>query len=1071
MSDASTAPHRRILASAGTGKTYQLTSRYLQLVLDGADPRGILATTFTRAAAAEIRTRILGTAAQAVLEEGKRRELAERTGRQSLESAEVAGLLERLVSGLQTLQIKTIDSTFAGIAGAAAPELGLPDGLGILETDEQAGLAHQALGGALAAAAEEDRSEAFLGALEALGRGGGAGRSLVQLLDSIIEKGLMTYHDAGGDPGPWRWSVPPLGDLPELTELERRLRDHAVAREDEVGRADRIVKEVVRFADALAAFHEDHGDSEPGLESWKTLLTRGIPSKVLQGETTFYGLEIEDALQSLVRPLVDRLHEVAFADYARRTSSSYYLLHLYDETRETIRNRLGVATFADVVRLLRATQDALLRQDLWYRLDAGVRHLMLDEFQDTSLAQWKVLQPLAEEIVADGTGERSLFCVGDVKQSIYGWRGGLPGILEHLDRMIRPDGRPVGLEDTRLSRSYRSAPEVLEAVNRVFGGLDANPVLAGDARPAAKSITDLWEPHEAARTDLPGFVELRAVEAESGKVKAINRATAAAAAELAATLHARHPGRSIGVLAPRNDAVGSVVAALRDAGVEATGEGGGSFLDCGATVVMLDALLLAGRPGSGPAAFNVLHSPLAPIVGLDALEAAPRVARALREAFATDGIAGTLESWEAALAGHLDRRETARVQRLVVELERLEAGGEHDPVRLARLLERIRLDEPGSDAVRVMTIHKSKGLEFDLVVLAGLESPLFSTPDLAWERPLPPGDISRVFRWTNEEVRPPQVEPLHATARLEATRERLCQLYVAMTRARHGLFMLVGPRPPKKERVSMAGVLRAALDGVGLEGMPAADGVLGRIGSSDCLPAIEPPRTEGAVDRPVARGVRIEPAVDSSLAAAPAPSSHGSEPGGASPFTPAAREAADIGTAWHLLLEQVEWIETWTAEETALVELLREELPRTTPEWCAEQVRGLREALGHSSVRKALSNGIFGPEGAVEVERECRWIAPVPGGGTREGVIDRLVVGRDEDGPRALIIDWKTDRVPDGGHLEHAERYRTQLASYRAAAAELLELDPERIGARLVFLRDGTEVDLEPESPIERPGD
>ena len=167
----------------------------------------------------------------------------------------------------------------------------------------------------------------------------------------------------------------------------------------------------------------------------------------------------------------------------------------------------------------------------------------------------------------------------------------------------------------------------------------------------------------------------------------------------------------------------------------------------------------------------------------------------------------------------LDERETGRVQRLLVEVERIEQDGEVRPDRIAKLLERIRLDEPGSDAVRVMTIHKSKGLEFDVVILAGLDDTLFSSAALASERTLPPGDVTRVFRWTNETVRPPRVEPLHEATRIDRVRERLCQLYVAMTRARRGLYMLVGPSADsgKNEKKSMAGVLRDALTGHGVE--------------------------------------------------------------------------------------------------------------------------------------------------------------------------------------------------------------------------------------------------------------
>jgi ATP-dependent helicase/nuclease subunit A len=1086
MSSSMEARHQRILASAGTGKTYQLTSRYLQLVLEGADPRTILATTFTRAAAAEIRTRILGTAARALIDDDKRIELAGRTGRPDLSPAELERLLQLLVTNLLGLQIKTIDSTFAGIAGAAAPELGLPDGLGILESDEQAGLEHRALALALEGATEAGRDESFLGALDALGKGGGAGRSIVQLFHSIIDKSLMTYHDAGGDPAPWRWRVA-LDEAPlDLMALVDRLQGHAATREASIGKRDVLCKAILKLAEGLEVLSADHPAGELVLDDWEKLFNSGIANKVLKGEATFNRCEIDSELRSLVAPLVDRMHATALVDYAGRTQSTYYLLHLYAEARESIRSRLGVATFADVVRLLRGTNNALLRQDIWFRLDARVQHLMLDEFQDTSLAQWKVLQPLAEEIVSDGSGERSFFCVGDVKQSIYGWRGGLPGILEHLDRMIRPDGAPVALSDTLLARSYRSSPEVLEAVNLVFGSLSSNAALDGDERPAAESLASQWDPHEAARTDLPGCVELHAFETRGCNAAEVTQLAAEEAARLAASLHAACPGRSIGVLAPRNDTVGSVVARLRAMGIEATGEGGGSFLDCGATVVMLDALHLASHPAARAAAFNVRSSPLGDLLGLQDRGDAVEVSRAMRRAFAARGIARTLEAWEVALAGQLDRRETARVQRLVVEVDRLEQAGELEPARLARLLERTRLDEPGDDAIRVMTIHKSKGLEFDLVIMTGLEGKLFSTPSLAWERPLPPGDIQRVFRWTNEVLRPPIVEPLHDTARLELIRERLCQLYVAMTRARSGLFMLVGspPKAGKKDAASMAGVLRCALTGIGLE--PSAEappdvGLLARLGNRRALTANgAAASSDHGVSQPEL-GLMPKIVIDAESRDRPAPAV---PPSGAARsahpvelLAPDARKAALVGTAWHHLMEQVEWIESWgdsdKHDDQALERLLGDRMPETSEAWRRERIRAFRSSLEHPEIRGVLSNTVFGRETPVCVRREWRWLGSGPGGAPQEGVIDRVVIEmmKTESTRKALIIDWKTDQVPPGGHAEHAERYREQMGRYRAAVADLEGLDPDQVATRLVFLRDGTSVELDLEADQKRISD
>ena len=980
MSSSMEARHQRILASAGTGKTYQLTSRYLQLVLEGADPRTILATTFTRAAAAEIRTRILGTAARALIDDDKRIELAGRTGRPDLSPAELERLLQLLVTNLLGLQIKTIDSTFAGIAGAAAPELGLPDGLGILESDEQAGLEHRALALALEGATEAGRDESFLGALDALGKGGGAGRSIVQLFHSIIDKSLMTYHDAGGDPAPWRWRVP-LDEAPlDLMALVDRLQGHAATREASIGKRDVLCKAILKLAEELEVLSADHPAGELALDDWEKLFKSGIANKVLKGEATFNRCEIDSELRSLVAPLVDRMHATALVDYANRTGSTYYLLHLFAEARESIRSRLGVATFADVVRLLRGTNNALLRQDIWFRLDARVQHLMLDEFQDTSLAQWKVLQPLAEEIVSDGSGERSFFCVGDVKQSIYGWRGGLPGILEHLDRMIRPDGAPVALSDTLLARSYRSSPEVLEAVNLVFGGLSSNAALDGDERPAAESLASQWDPHEAARTDLPGCVELHAFETRGCKAAEVTQLAAEEAARLAASLHAACPGRSIGVLAPRNDTVGSVVARLRAMGIEADRRRG-------RVVPRLRGHRgHAGRPAPGQPSRCSSGSLQRPVLsaGVTCSGCTPG---AMRSRFPAPCVVPSppVESPEPSRHGKSRSPGSSIGERPPVSSgwwsrsigsNRLVSWNLPDSLDCSKEPDWTR---PGDDAIRVMTIHKSKGLEFDLVIMTGLEGKLFSNPALAWERPLPPGDIQRVFRWTNEVLRPPVVEPLHETARLELVRERLCQLYVAMTRARSGLFMLVGSPPAKgkKEPASMAGVLRSGLAGIGIDATSASlpeVGLLARLGeraalapNSDEIPGA---RTELAP----APGIVVDGASGDRPAPALPPSGIARSPHPVGLLAPDARQAALMGTAWHHLMEQVEWIESWhdtgELDDRALVALLRERMPGASPAWCADRVKGFRHALEHPEVRASLSKTVFGHETPVCVRRE-----------------------------------------------------------------------------------------------------
>ena len=99
-------------------------------------------------------------------------------------------------------------------------------------------------------------------------------------------------------------------------------------------------------------------------------------------------------------------------------------------------------------------------EEIVYRLNGHVAHLLLNEFQDTSALQWRVLRPFVQRVV--GGADRSLFCVGNVKQAIYGWRGGVAEIFDAVDEEFGP------LPVRALNESFRSSLVVIDCVNRVF---------------------------------------------------------------------------------------------------------------------------------------------------------------------------------------------------------------------------------------------------------------------------------------------------------------------------------------------------------------------------------------------------------------------------------------------------------------------------------------------------------------------------------------------------------------------------------------------------------------------------
>ena len=245
--------------------------------------------------------------------------------------------------------------------------------------------------------------------------------------------------------------------------------------------------------------------------------------------------------------------------------------------------RLGEAAIAD--RL----------DEVVYRLDGHVAHLLLDEFQDTSALQWRVLRPFAQRVIHGGEG-RSFFCVGDVKQAIYGWRGGVAEIFDALDDEFG------GLSSRALNESFRSSPVVIDCVNKVFEGVANNSVLQ-KCPAAAQKWSQRFTPHTTARLDLPGYCRMvTAPPAGDGEEQGV--VTLRHAAEEIARLHEQTPELGIGVLVRRNKAVARLIFELRLRGIDASEEGGNPLTDSPAVQVILSLLPWPTTPAIRPRDFT-----------------------------------------------------------------------------------------------------------------------------------------------------------------------------------------------------------------------------------------------------------------------------------------------------------------------------------------------------------------------------------------------------------------------------------------------------------------------------------
>ncbi|HUG90944.1 MAG TPA: UvrD-helicase domain-containing protein, partial [Planctomycetaceae bacterium] len=469
-----------IRASAGTGKTFQLSNRFLALVHAGERPDHLIAATFARKAAGEILERVLLRLAEAATDPEQLRRLAgcipADAGGGAVDRECCVTLLRRLVAHLHRLRIGTLDSLFVQMAGTFAFELGLPPGWRIVDEVVDRRLRDAAVQDVLAGSS----ASAVVTMMHLLNRGE-ARRSVSEQVRLVTDGLYTTFCEAALE----AWDC-----IPRSTRLDAPQLRAAIAR---VAEFDGLPADK-RFAAARAA---DVAHAEA--DDWSQFLSKGIAAKVHAGEPRYYGKDIPSPLVDAYEPLIEHARSVLIGQLADQTRATCALLEQFDRAYERLKHRERALRFEDVTRALaRAVGDGRLGE-LAFRMDLNACQILLDEFQDTSLPQWQVLRPLAERAAREPG--RSFFCVGDVKQAIYGWRGGVSELFEALGRQL------PGLETLPLDHSFRSSQPVIDVVNAVFGSLGECHVLAKYPR-----VTNAWSErfraHSTARDDLAGYVRI-----------------------------------------------------------------------------------------------------------------------------------------------------------------------------------------------------------------------------------------------------------------------------------------------------------------------------------------------------------------------------------------------------------------------------------------------------------------------------------------------------------------------------------------------------------------------------------
>ncbi len=1041
-----------IRASAGTGKTFQLSNRYLGLLNAGVAPDQILATTFTRKAAAEILDRIVVRLAEAASDRQACKQLGEFIGDPSLTCERCCQQLAGLLRGLHRLQVSTLDSFFGQMARSVSLEVGLSPAWKIVDQLQDTAIRDEAIEAVIHG--EETKDLLTLTHLLTMGE---ASRTVGQLIRTTVNDLQSLFQETDADAWHALKFEKPLAD-DELVLLLEDLRTLAMP-------DNRFVR----------ARDEDYTRSLLG--DWESFISKGLAAKVLAGESTYYKKPIPDAAIAIYKRLLKHARSSLLSRIAKQTEGSYDLLKKFDAEYSQLKREQHASRFDDITRFLARSLRAPASQpqangtyrQLSFRLDANIHHLLLDEFQDTAPAQWDVLRPFAKRVTS-GEGTNSFFCVGDTKQAIYGWRGGVAEIFDAISSEL------TGLDETGLNTSFRSSEPVIETVNEVFEHAAQHSNL-GRAEAAVRAWCQRFERHTTMRGDLPGYVALEtAPDADE-----LLEFTAQRVAEFAN----RSPQLTVGVLVRRNETVGRLIGLLREQNVLASEEGGNPLTDSAAVLLVLSLLRLADHPGDTVARFHVATSPLGQSLGFTNYrddKSCFRLSRQARRSLIEFGYGPTVAEWAKPLSPHCTLRERSRLTQLVELAFSYQQRATNRVDDFVEFVEQQRVADPTSAQVRVMTIHQAKGLEFDIVVLPELEGRLIGQPDsFVVHRETPVSPASRICRYVNSDIQqllPQKFQQMFEDATDRTVTESLCVLYVALTRAVHALHLIIAPSK-ENERViplTSAGLLRAALRG----NEPALPGTLlyenGDRDWFDHVAEEEPP--ELTTSAPLPETIALAKTAKHRRRGLDRQSPSGFEGGTrvniAELFQPRQSAALARGTLIHAWFEQVKWTEEPTPDDKVLRQVADQVRRGEASSLDVEhELAAFRQMLQHPAIVEALSQAAYETPGKLGfdssvgdvlssakprlvVENE-RTFAVRNDSQLLNGSIDRIVwIYAGETLVAADIIDFKTDLVEDDDAIDKKrEYYRPQLESYRDAVCRMSGLTTQQVIARLVFVGRG----------------
>ncbi len=1106
-----------VAANAGSGKTHVLVQRVIRLLLSGVAPQKILCITFTKAAAANMAQRVFGTLGKWVTLDDAALDAALRESGVKHPDAKMRRRARELfASALDTpggLKVQTIHALCTRLLQQFPFESNAPARFSVLDERDQTDMMERANLAVLQRAADDPDSAEGRALAVAM-----ASAADVTFRDVVQEACLSRDHFMG-------WAARSGSADAAIAELSRALDVDASVTPDEIARlivdgpllqrsewpavaatlrmgtandmklADRLDGAAALSGDEqvenyLAVFFTEQ--KEGGFAPRKSLMTKGLAASYPALAT-----RLADEAARLA-PLLQRRQAAIVRE---RTRALFVIATAVAEHYRREKDARGVLDYEDLIEKTLAMLDRHGSSWVHYKLDKGVDHLLIDEAQDTSPRQWDIVWHIVSEFTSgkgarDGV-RRTLFAVGDEKQSIFSFQGAEPRAFADKRRFFRTKFEAAALkfDPVSFTYSFRSGSSVLQSVESTFrdqavyrsitsdtDGMPPHQALA-DAAPGLVELWELEKPEE--RPEMEGWrAPFDAVSETEPSVKLAHRIRDAIAGMIARGDTTGHGGKRrrlrygdmLVLVRTRGAIFETVIQALKHAGIPVAGA---DRLKLTEHIAIIDLMHLAD-------AILLDHDELAlavalksPLFGLDdddlykiawerkgTLRAAlsahadddPRFAAALRtlEACEAHKAAAPFDFYAWLLGGGRGRAKILgrlgpeandaldEFLELALTFERRGPATLQGFVTWLRSADTdIKRDlEIARDEVRVMTVHGAKGLEAPVVFLADTTATPMERPRLGLIKVpsgphAPPGATCMVWAGGKADD-PPAVAGARAAMIADIEDEYRRLLYVAMTRAADRLIVggTLARRRKEASEASWYALIRRGLESSGLDKAEIAtpSGIVLRYGRVEDVAADAPGGVDAASDEN-----RLPPWLHTMARPVAAPGVLRPSDS-ASTASRAAHDNASLDA--RMLARQ----------RGVLTHRLLQSLPDVPPHARREAAERylVRNAAGFDT--GAQADLIARVLAIIDDPRFAAVFAPgsraeVPVGGRLKGAdgallrvsgqIDRLAVTDSE----VLIVDFKTNRVPPRRAADAPPAYVDQLALYRAI---LLRIHPGR---------------------------